>query len=293
MTLAKAVFNVAGGSPDRRGPGTKENEPMPTTYDMRETLTDLPDAARQYIVDLLRLGGDETGSDEPAELPDPEDYGLTEEECQRYVEEAMPRIVQTIGGPSYHLTPPPAGATYQQVVEHYTTQVQQIAGDYYEVSGDGNIVGEGAQGITGDGSTGAFGEGAQAQSGAGNLLVGGDIRDSAVGEGAQNVSTDGGDIGAVGFGDGDVTGTTGNLSPAGDDARVTFGTDNSINTDGDANFGTQIQDSTLINDSFQDNSVDIDDSFQDNREFTDNRDFSDNRDIDIDDIDATVVDFGT
>ncbi|MGH9227758.1 MAG: hypothetical protein ACRD07_03335 [Acidimicrobiales bacterium] len=239
---------------------------MPTTYDLRESLADMPDAARDYIMQLLRLGGDEGRSDETTELPDPDDYGLTEEECQRYVEEAMPRIVQTIGGPTYHVTPPPAGATYQQVVEHYTTQVQQIAGDYYEVSGDGNIVGDGAQGVTGDGSTAAFGEGAQAQSGEGNLLVGDDVSDSVVGQGAQGVASGGGDVGATGFGSGDVTGTTGDGSPAGD---VSIG-----EVEGNLNFGgdqanvdiTGVDASTEIEDSFN---PDIDDSFNQDNDFVD------------------------
>ena len=106
---------------------------MPTTYDMRDTLADMPDAARDYLMDLLRLGSDDGpqgGDADSGDYPDPADYGLSEAECQRYVGEALPRIVQTVGGPGYHVSPPPAGASYQQVVEHYTTQVQQIAGKY-------------------------------------------------------------------------------------------------------------------------------------------------------------------
>jgi hypothetical protein len=246
---------------------------MPTTYDVRETLTDMPEAARDYIMQLLRLGGEEERSQETSELPDPDDYGLTEAECQRYVEEAMPRIVQTIGGPSYHVTPPPAGATYQQVVEHYTTQIHQVAGDYYDVSGDGNVVGEGAQGITGDDSTGAFGTGAQAQSGEGNLQAG-DVSDSVVGQDAQGVASGGGDVGAVGFGSGDVTGTTGDGSPAGDvsigevEGNLNFGGDQTNVDITGVDASTEIEDSfnADIDDSFnQDNDgLDVDDSFQDN-----------------------------
>jgi hypothetical protein len=273
---------------------------MATTYDMRESLADLPDAARDYIMQLLRLGGEE-GGDESTELPDPSDYGLTEEECQRYVEDAMPRIVQTIGGPSYHVTPPPAGATYQQVVEHYTTQVQQIAGDYYDVSGDGNIVGEGAQGVTGDGSTAAFGEGAQAQSGAGNLLVGDDVSDSVVGQGAEGVASGGGDVGAVGFGDGDVTGTTGDGSPAGDvsigevEGNLNFGGDQTNVDVTGIDASTEIEDSynqtQTIQDSFQDNDG-IDDSFQDNDAIDDsfNPQDSFNQDNDALDVDDSFQD---
>ena len=267
---------------------------MPTTYDVRDTLADMPDAARDYIMDLLRLGSDDEGEDGPqrddadaGDHPDPADYGLSEAECQRYVEDALPRIVQTVGGPGYHVSPPPAGASYQQVVEHYTTQVQQIAGDYYEVTGDGNIVGDGAQGVTGDGSAGAFGFGAeaQAQSGTGNIQVGDGIEDSVVGQGAEGVASGGGDVGAVGFGPGDVTGTTGDGSPAGD---VTIG-----EAEGNVNFGgdqanvdiTGIDNSTEIEDSFnpensfnQDNSVDVQDSFN-----------QDNDLVDVDDNDAIDI----
>lgn len=252
---------------------------MPTTYDVRETLADMPDAARDYIMQLLRLGGEEESGGEPTRLPDPDDYGLTEEECQRYVGEAMPKIVQTIGGPSYHVTPPPAGASYQQVVEHYTTQVQQIAGDYYDVSGDGNIVGEDARGITGDGSTGAFGEGAQAQSGQGNLLVGDDVSDSVVGQGAQGVASGGGDVAGVSFGSGDATGTTGDGSPAGD---VSIG-----EVEGNLNFGgdqtnvdiTGIDASTEIEDSFN---PQVQDSFNQDNDLLDVDQDNDLLDVDQD-----------
>ena len=267
---------------------------MPTTYDVRDTLADMPDAARDYIMQLLRVGSDDNDRDDPrrddadhSDYPDPADYGLTDTECQHYVEEALPRIVQTVGGPSYHVSPPPAGASYQQVVEHYTTQVQQVAGDYYHVTGDGNIVGDGAQGMTGDGSAWAFGFGAeaQAQSGTGNIQVGDGIEDSVVGQGAEGVASGGGDVGAVGFGPGDVTGTTGDGSPAGD---VTIG-----EAEGNVNFGgnqasldvTGIDNSTEIEDSFnaqdsfnQDNSIDVQDSFN-----------QDNDLVDIDDNDAIDI----
>jgi hypothetical protein len=267
---------------------------MPTTYDVRDTLADMPDAARDYIMQLLRIGSDDNDREDPhrddadhSDYPDPADYGLTDTECQHYVEEALPRIVQTVGGPSYHVSPPPAGASYQQVVEHYTTQVQQVAGDYYHVTGDGNIVGDGAQGMTGDGSAWAFGFGAeaQAQSGTGNIQVGDGIEDSVVGQGAEGVASGGGDVGAVGFGPGDVAGTTGDGSPAGD---VTIG-----EAEGNVNFGgnqanldvTGIDNSTEIEDSFnaqdsfnQDNSIDVQDSFN-----------QDNDLVDIDDNDAIDI----